>query len=39
MENMGFTFAFSVLAGSYILGIALMLFVNDERPIEESVAT
>ena len=39
MENMGFTFAFSVLAGSYILGIALMFFVNDERPIEESVAT
>ena len=39
MENMGFTFAFSVLAGSYVLGIALMLFVEDARQIEESLAT
>ncbi|GIT69840.1 MAG: hypothetical protein Ct9H300mP27_09440 [Chloroflexota bacterium] len=31
MENMGFLLLFLVLAGSYILGIALMLFVNDER--------
>ena len=39
MEHIGFTFAFSVLAGSYLLGIVLMFFVEDARPIEEGLAT
>ena len=39
MEHIGFTFAFSVLAGSYLLGIVLMFFVEDARPIEEALAT
>jgi hypothetical protein len=29
MEGMGFTFAFSMLAISYLLGMALMLLVQD----------
>jgi MFS family permease len=31
MENFGFTFAFSLLGLSYIIGMALMLFVKDTR--------
>jgi MFS family permease len=31
MENLGFTFAFSVLGLSYLIGITLMLFVKDTR--------
>lgn len=31
MENFGFTFAFSVLGFSYLIGITLMLFVKDTR--------
>ncbi len=31
MENLGFTFAFSVLGFSYVIGITLMLFVKDTK--------
>ena len=31
MENLGFTFAFSVLGLSYLIGITLMLFVKDTK--------
>jgi len=31
MENLGFTFAFSVMGFSYLIGITLMLFVKDTK--------
>ena len=31
MENLGFTFAFSVMGLSYLIGITLMLFVKDTK--------
>jgi MFS family permease len=31
MENLGFTFAFTVLGFSYVAGILLMFFVEDTR--------
>jgi MFS family permease len=39
MEGMGFTFAFSVLALSYLLGMALMLLVQDTNKHPQVAAT
>jgi MFS family permease len=39
MEGMGFTFAFSVLALSYLLGMALMLLVQDTNKHPQAAAT
>jgi hypothetical protein len=40
MEGVGFTIAFSVLGFSYLVGIALMLFVQDtNNRLEVAAAT
>jgi len=38
MENLGFTFAFSVMGCSYLIGIALMLLVKDPRTAPQRAA-
>lgn len=38
MENLGFTFAFSVLGFSYLIGISLMFFVRDTKSAPQVAA-